>query len=170
MLGPGPTGSYGDRRMDGFDAQLTVNGRTVIARVGPGDRLVDVLRGQFGLRGTKVGCGRGECGSCTVLIDGRPVMSCLVLASRTDGRVETIEGLADEAGPLREAFADHGAYQCGFCTPGQVVRGVALLRAGLPATDGELRHEMSGNICRCTGYAGIIAALRAAGGHPGPPS
>jgi aerobic-type carbon monoxide dehydrogenase small subunit (CoxS/CutS family) len=92
---------------------------------------------------------------------GRPVVSCLVLAGRAD-EVETIEGLRDEARPLREAFADAGAFQCGFCTPGQIVRGVALLRQGLPADDRELRREMSGNICRCTGYSGIIRALRLA--------
>jgi aerobic-type carbon monoxide dehydrogenase small subunit (CoxS/CutS family) len=88
-------------------------------------------------------------------------MACLVLAARAD-QVETIEGLLDEAEPLREAFADAGAFQCGFCTPGQIVRGVALLRDGLPEDERELRRAMSGNICRCTGYAGIIAALRRA--------
>jgi aerobic-type carbon monoxide dehydrogenase small subunit (CoxS/CutS family) len=144
-------------------ATLTVNGRPMDIGVEPNERLLDVLRNRLGLLGTKEACGRGECGACTVLMKGRPVMSCLVLAARADD-VETIEGLRDEAGPLREAFADAGAFQCGFCTPGQIVRGVALLRQGLPADDLTLRREMSGNICRCTGYAGIITALRRAAG------
>ena len=142
-------------------ATLTVNGRPIELGVEPDDRLLDVLRDRLGLLGTKQACGRGECGACTVLVRGRPVMSCLVLAARA-GSVETIEGLRDEARPLREAFADTGAFQCGFCTPGQIVRGVALLRDGLPADDQALRREISGNICRCTGYAGIVAALRRA--------
>jgi aerobic-type carbon monoxide dehydrogenase small subunit (CoxS/CutS family) len=133
--------------------------------VAPDERLLDVLRDRLGLLGTKEACGRGECGACTVLVRGRPVLSCLVLAARAVD-VETIEGLRDEAGALREAFADAGAFQCGFCTPGQIVRGVALLRQGLPADDLALRREMSGNICRCTGYAGIMAALRRAAGAP----
>jgi aerobic-type carbon monoxide dehydrogenase small subunit (CoxS/CutS family) len=133
--------------------------------VAPDERLLDVLRDRLGLLGTKEACGRGECGACTVLVRGRPVLSCLVLAARA-ADVETIEGLRDEAGALRAAFADAGAFQCGFCTPGQIVRGVALLRQGLPADDLALRREMSGNICRCTGYAGIMAALRRAAGAP----
>ena len=149
-------------------ATLTVNGRPIEVVVDPGDRLLDVLRDRLGLLGTKQACGRGECGACTVLVRGRPVMSCLVLAARADS-VETIEGLRDEARALREAFADAGAFQCGFCTPGQIVRGVALLREGLPADDQALRREISGNICRCTGYAGIVRALRLAEHvRPGP--
>ena len=140
---------------------LTVNGLPIDVSAQPGDRLLHVLRDRLGLLGVKQACGRGECGACTVLMRGRPVVSCLVLAGRAD-EVETIEGLRDEARPLREAFADTGAFQCGFCTPGQIVRGVALLRQGLPADDRELRREMSGNICRCTGYSGIIRALRLA--------
>jgi aerobic-type carbon monoxide dehydrogenase small subunit (CoxS/CutS family) len=139
----------------------TVNGRPVELRVDPGDRLLDVLRDRLGLLGAKQACGRGECGACTVLLRGRPVMACLVLAARAD-QVETIEGLRDEARSLRAAFADAGAFQCGFCTPGQIVRGVALLRQGLPDDDRELRRAVSGNLCRCTGYAGIIQALRRA--------
>jgi aerobic-type carbon monoxide dehydrogenase small subunit (CoxS/CutS family) len=140
---------------------LTVNGQPIDIGIEPDDRLLDVLRDRLGLLGAKEACGRGECGACTVLMRGRPVVSCLVLAARADD-VVTIEGLRDEARALREAFADTGAFQCGFCTPGQIVRGVALLRQGLPADDAALRREMSGNICRCTGYAGIVAALRQA--------
>lgn len=148
--------------MDSEDVHLTVNGRGVVARTAPDDRLLDVLRDELGLRGTKEGCGRGECGACTVLLGGRPVLSCLTLMARVDEPVETVEGLAEESRPLRAALADHGGYQCGFCTPGQVVRGTALLRNGLPRSEPEIRHEMSGNICRCTGYDGIVRALRAA--------
>ena len=142
-------------------ATLTVNGRPIEIGVEPDDRLLDVLRDRLGLLGTKEACGRGECGACTVLVRGRPVMSCLVLAARVDS-VETIEGLREEARALREAFADTGAFQCGFCTPGQIVRGIALLREGLPADEQTLRREISGNICRCTGYSGIVRALRLA--------
>jgi aerobic-type carbon monoxide dehydrogenase small subunit (CoxS/CutS family) len=130
--------------------------------VSPDERLLDVIRGRLGLKGTKEGCGRGECGACTVLVDGRPVLACIVLASRVTGRVETVEGVAEEAESLRAAFADRGAFQCGFCTPGQIVRGVSLLREGLPTDDTAVRRAMSGNICRCTGYVGILSALREA--------
>jgi aerobic-type carbon monoxide dehydrogenase small subunit (CoxS/CutS family) len=142
-------------------AALTVNGQQVQVDIGPGDLLLDVLRDRLGLRGTKRGCGMGECGACTVLVRGRPVMACITLATEAE-QVETIEGLEAESLALREAFADAGAFQCGFCTPGQVVRGVALLRAGVPGGDAELRREISGNLCRCTGYVGITRALRAA--------
>src|SRR5687767_7466658 len=114
----------------------------------PSDRLIDVLRDRLGLTGTKEGCGRGECGACTVLVDGSAVLSCITLAARVSGSVVTVEGLAADARVLRAAFADRGAFQCGFCTPGQIVRGVALLREGLPASDEELRRQMSGNVCR----------------------
>jgi aerobic-type carbon monoxide dehydrogenase small subunit (CoxS/CutS family) len=148
---------------------MRVNGTITVdgASIRPDERLIDVLRDRLGLIGTKEGCSRGECGACTVIVDGRTVLSCIILASRVDGEVTTIEGVADEGEPLRAAFADQGALQCGFCTPGQIVRGVALLREGLPDDDGELRHRMSGNVCRCTGYVGIMQALRdAAEGRP----
>jgi len=123
-------------------------------------RLLDYLRDQCGLVGTKESCGRGECGACTVLIDGKAVLSCITLAGRVQGHVETIEGVAEESAELRESFARHGAFQCGFCTPGQIVRATAVLRGGCPDTDVELRKAMNGNVCRCTGYNGIIAAIR----------
>jgi aerobic-type carbon monoxide dehydrogenase small subunit (CoxS/CutS family) len=143
---------------------LIVNGVEVSpqSEIGPGERLLDVLRDRLGLTGTKEGCGRGECGACTVLVGGAPVLSCITLADRVRAPVETIEGIGEEASELAGAFADTGGFQCGFCTPGQIVRGVSLLRQGLPATDGELRRAMSGNVCRCTGYNGIIDALRLA--------
>lgn len=127
-------------------------------------RLLDYLREECGLLGTKEACGRGECGACTVLVNGTAVLSCISYAARVSGHVETIEGLTDESAPLREAFARHGAFQCGFCTPGQIVRATAVLREGCPASDADLRSAMSGNVCRCTGYNGIIAAIREVAG------
>lgn len=129
----------------------------------PETRLLDYLRDELGLIGTKESCGRGECGACTVLIDGRAVLSCITLAARVDGHVETVEGLAEETTTLRRAFAEHGAFQCGFCTSGQIVRAAAVLRAGVPDSDDGIRAAMSGNVCRCTGYEGIITAVREVG-------
>lgn len=145
---------------------LTVNGAQYQVEIQPDERLLEVLRDRLGLIGTKKSCGRGECGSCTVLVDGRSVTSCITLAARVR-QVETIEGVAQtpEGQELRDTFADTGAFQCGFCTPGQIVRAAALLRAGLPADEASVRREMSGNICRCTGYAAIIEAVRRAGGR-----
>ena len=139
-----------------------MNGEEVLAGVefGPEERLLDVLRDRLGLTGTKEGCGRGECGACTVLIHGAPVLSCITLAARVRGGVETVEGVAENAQDLAGAFADFGGFQCGFCTPGQIVRGEALLRQGLPPDEADLRRAISGNVCRCTGYNGIIDALR----------
>jgi len=125
-------------------------------------RLLDYLRQDLGLIGTKEACGRGECGACTVLIDGRPILSCITLAARVSGHVETVEGIAEESLALRQAFAACGAFQCGFCTPGQIVRGTALIRDGVPRNDYDLRAAVSGNVCRCTGYDGILAAIREA--------
>lgn len=141
-----------------------VNGEPRGVSITPGARLIDVLREDLGLTGTKEACGRGECGACTVLLDGRPVVSCLVFAETVGEReVMTIEGLAESQADLRAAFADCGAFQCGFCTPGQIVRGAALLDEAWPVELAErerfVRHAISGNLCRCTGYAGIVQAL-----------
>jgi aerobic-type carbon monoxide dehydrogenase small subunit (CoxS/CutS family) len=145
--------------------RLRVNGQNVEVRAQLGARLLDVLRNDLGLTGAKEACGRGECGACTVLIDGRPVVSCLMMAQCVVGEVETIEGLAEEFADLRAAFADRGAFQCGFCTPGQIVRAAALMREEWPADrsarEAFVRHRMSGNICRCTGYTGIVDAVLA---------
>lgn len=142
---------------------LRVNGATHEVPVEPGTPLLEVLRDRLGLTGAKEGCGRGECGACTVLLDGRPVLSCIVLAATLRGSVTTIEALAEEFGDLRRAFADFGAFQCGFCTPGQIVRAAALLGEEWPddplQREAFVRHRMSGNICRCTGYTGIVDAI-----------
>jgi aerobic-type carbon monoxide dehydrogenase small subunit (CoxS/CutS family) len=152
--------------------QLTINGAAVDVAMSAGARLIDILRGPLGLTGTKESCGRGECGACTVLIDGRPVVSCLVYAETVSGAITTIEGLAEDNTDLREAFADCGAFQCGFCTPGQIVRASALLKEKWPETDIEkfVRHRLSGNICRCTGYGGIVdAVMKTAAARAGRP-
>src|SRR5262245_37475966 len=142
---------------------LRINGKAVEPGSTPGATLLGLIRETLGLRGTKESCGRGECGACTVLLDGRPVMSCIQFAQVTDGDVTTIEGLAEESRDLREAFAEFGGFQCGFCTSGQVVHATAVLRelATHPVGDPEkfVRHRLSGNICRCTGYNGIVEAV-----------
>jgi aerobic-type carbon monoxide dehydrogenase small subunit (CoxS/CutS family) len=142
--------------------RIHVNGASHAIAHTPDATLLDVLRDTIGLRGPKAACGSGECGACTVLVDGTATFACIALASRIHGAVETIEGVADEAGALRAAFADTGAFQCGFCTPGQVVRALALMRSdAVPPDDHGLRHQLAGNICRCTGYQAIIDAIRA---------
>jgi aerobic-type carbon monoxide dehydrogenase small subunit (CoxS/CutS family) len=133
--------------------------------VSPDERLLDVIRGRLGLKGTKEGCGRGECGACTVLVDGRPVLACIMLASRVTGHVETIEGVADEAESLRAAFADQGAFQCGFCTPGQIMSLKALLDENPAPSDDEIVRAVSGNLCRCGAYRNIVRAARIAAGR-----
>jgi aerobic-type carbon monoxide dehydrogenase small subunit (CoxS/CutS family) len=138
---------------------LSVNGRAAEMEIEPGDSLLDVLRDRLRLTGAKEACARGECGACTVLLDGTPIMSCVRLAALVHGEVTTIEGLAAEAQDLREAFADAGAFQCGFCTPGQIVRASALLKDGGALNEHVVREQMSGNICRCTGYTQIVDAV-----------
>lgn len=142
---------------------LQVNGEARVIDPPPGTTLLDALRDGFGLTGTKHACGRGECGACTVLVDGRPILSCIAMVDDTRGAITTIEGLAEAAADLRLAFAEAGAFQCGFCTPGQIVRAAALLAEEWPADPvaraAFVRHAMSGNLCRCTGYAGIVRAI-----------
>ena len=143
---------------------LFVNGSAYEVGVPNDKRLVDVLRDELGLTGTKKGCGHGECGSCTVLIDGSPVNSCLVLAVQAEGKeITTIEGLGDGPvlHPLQEAFIRHGAIQCGYCTPGMLLTAKALLdRIPLPSEE-EIRRAISGNFCRCTGYQKVVEAIMA---------
>jgi carbon-monoxide dehydrogenase small subunit len=143
-----------------------VNGVRRELDVDPAARLIDVLRDELGLTGTKEGCGEGECGACTVLIDDRAVDSCLVIAAQVrDKRVLTVEGLArdGELDVLQQQFIDHGAVQCGFCTPGMLMSAKALLLAHPQPTERQIRVALAGNLCRCTGYGAIIAAVTAAG-------
>ena len=146
--------------------QCTVNGHGYVAEdVWPGESLLYVLRERFGLYGSKNACEQGECGSCSVLLDGTLVCACLVLAAQADGHdVTTVEGLATdgELHPVQRAFVDAGAVQCGFCTPGLVVASAELLRRNPRPSEPEIREALSGNLCRCTGYAKIFDAVRAA--------
>lgn len=143
--------------------RMEVNGTPVTLEVEPHERLVDVLRTRLGLTGTKEGCGQGECGSCTVLLNGQPVDSCLVLAAEAHGaHVVTIEGLGDAARAIQAAFVEEGAVHCGFCTPGFVVSVYALLCRSRNPSEEEVRHALEGNLCRCTGYAPIVRAVRRA--------
>ena len=140
-----------------------VNGRAEYISVPSNMTLLQMLREELGLTGTKNGCSAGECGACTVLLDGQPVNSCLVLAVEADGHeVTTVEGLADDGGlsPIQQAFVDHNAVQCGFCTPGMLISAHALLKRNPHPTDAETREALVGNLCRCTGYLRIIRAIR----------
>ena len=144
---------------------FVVNGRSRTLDAPPLARLLDILRGPLGLTGTKEGCGEGECGSCTVLLDGVPVNACLVVAGQCDGRtVLTVEGLAsrDTLSDLQEAFVKEGGAQCGICTPGILMAAHALLATNPQPGEGEIRESIAGNICRCTGYRKILAAARLA--------
>ena len=147
----------------GYVLHLRVNGQAVDTGFDPNVTLLSVIRDQLHLRGTKESCGRGECGACTVLLDGQPITSCSRLAALTWGEVTTIEGLQDEARDLREAFAEFGGFQCGFCTAGQVVHATAILRRlaadSVADLESYVRKQLSGNICRCTGYNGIVEAV-----------
>ncbi|MGE0354618.1 MAG: (2Fe-2S)-binding protein [Gemmatimonadales bacterium] len=143
---------------------LTVNGIGHSLTVEPRALLVDLLREHLGLTGTHVGCDTSQCGACTVLIDGRAVKSCTVLAVQADGRsVTTIEGLAgDDMHPVQHAFWEKHGLQCGFCTPGMILMAVDLLAENADPTEAEIRHALEGNLCRCTGYQNIVAAIQSA--------
>jgi aerobic-type carbon monoxide dehydrogenase small subunit (CoxS/CutS family) len=145
--------------------EFTLNGKAIAVDVGAGERLAHVLRERLGLIGTKIGCGEGECGACTVLVDGVSVVSCIYPAMKAHGRtVTTIEGLSSggQLHPVQEAFVEHFASQCGYCTPGFVMSTVALLREKPQPTREEILEGLSGNLCRCTGYYQIIQAVQAA--------
>ncbi|HEX32174.1 MAG TPA: (2Fe-2S)-binding protein [Candidatus Acetothermia bacterium] len=142
---------------------FTVNGRVEERDVRDDERLLDLIRDDLQLTGAKEGCGEGECGACTVLIDGKAVASCLVLAPQVDGKdVLTVEGLArgEELHPIQRAFVEKGAVQCGFCTPGFIMSTYALLSVNSDPSDEEILAALEGNLCRCTGYAKIIEAVR----------
>jgi carbon-monoxide dehydrogenase small subunit len=142
-----------------------LNGKMVELEVSGGERVLDLLRERLNLVGAKEGCGKGECGACTILMDGKPVCSCLLLSSQVAGReIVTIEGLAsgEKLHPVQEAFAEAGAVQCGFCTPGAVLSAVALLERSPNPSRAEIKSALSGNLCRCTGYEKIVAAVELA--------
>jgi len=148
---------------------LTVNGRRERATVPATTTLLELLRDALHLTGTKEGCGIGECGACTVLLDGLPVTACLVLAVETDGcDVRTIEGEADggRLSALQQAFIDAGAVQCGFCTPGMIMSARALLERNPTPSDADIVEAIAGNLCRCTGYEAIVRAVRLAAARP----
>lgn len=145
--------------------KLTVNGTLYELTVNPWRTLLEVLRGDLGLTGTKEGCGIGECGACTVIMDGKTVNSCILLAVAADGKeITTIEGLAGngELHPVQQAFIDEGGFQCGFCTPGMIMSAKALLDENPSPTDEEIKNGIAGNLCRCTGYTKIFASIKAA--------
>ncbi|WP_299543851.1 (2Fe-2S)-binding protein [Phenylobacterium sp.] len=144
---------------------LTINGRDHRLSLDPRTTLLDALREHVGLTGSKKGCDQGQCGACTVHVDGRRVLGCLTLAAAVQGRpVTTIEGLANGEAlhPMQAAFVKHDAFQCGYCTPGQIMSAVACVREGHATSDDQIREYMSGNLCRCAAYPNIVAAVREA--------
>jgi carbon-monoxide dehydrogenase small subunit len=145
--------------------QITLNGKSIAVEVFPFRLLLDLLRDELLLTGTKEGCGTGDCGACTVLLDGKPVNSCLIFSGELDGAViVTVEGLkiGPELHPIQQAFVQDGGAQCGYCTPGMLMMSTALLKENLAPTEEEIRFGLSGNLCRCTGYAKIVQAVQLA--------
>jgi xanthine dehydrogenase YagT iron-sulfur-binding subunit len=151
---------------EALDLVLSVNGRNHRLALDPRVTLLDALREHLGLTGSKKGCDQGQCGACTVHVEGRRVLSCLTLAATVEGKaVTTIEGLAVDEGrlhPMQQAFMDHDAFQCGYCTPGQIMSAVACVMEGLAESDDDIREYMSGNLCRCAAYPNIVAAIQQA--------
>jgi xanthine dehydrogenase YagT iron-sulfur-binding subunit len=167
---PSPSGLQTTATPRPISITLTINGEPRTLDVAPWTTLLDLLRDRLDLTGSKKGCDHGQCGACTVLIDGRRVVSCLTLAVMKDGaEVTTIEGLAkgDTLHPLQQAFIDHDAFQCGYCTPGQICSAAGLIAEGRAKSKDEIRELMSGNICRCGAYPNIVAAIEQAMGAMG---
>lgn len=160
-----PSEAHAASKPAALSISLTINGEARTLPVAPWTSLLDLLRNHLDLTGTKKGCDHGQCGACTVLLDGRRVLSCMTLAVMKDGaEVTTIEGLAkgDALHPLQQAFIDHDAFQCGYCTPGQICSAAGLIAEGKATTEDEIRELMSGNICRCGAYPNIVAAIEQA--------
>lgn len=149
---------------------LTLNGESRSLEVEPSDILLEVLRDKLGVKSPKIGCERGDCGACTVLLDGQSVRSCLILAIEVDGHeITTVEGLGrKELTPLQKSFLRHNSFQCGFCAPGMVLAATELLRKNAKPSEHEIKEAISGNLCRCTGYEPIIKAIAAVAGRDGP--
>lgn len=150
-----------------MNVKITINGRQRSFDVPPNTLLLNLLRERLDLTGSKYGCGIGECGACTVLLDGEPVLGCMTLAVDCDGRtVDTVEGLGDGDGlhPIQEAYLEQGAVQCGFCTPGFIMTTKALLRDNPEPSETEIREYLKGNVCRCTGYVNVVKAVQSAAG------
>ena len=149
--------------MEKIPIQFILNGQTIRRLVSPNDLLINLLRDELYLTGTKYGCGIGECGACTVFLNDEPVLSCLTLAASVNGKkITTIEGLAqgNQLHPMQIAFLKNAAVQCGFCTPGMILTAIALLRENPNPTEAEIKEYMWGNICRCTGYVQIVKAIK----------
>ena len=145
--------------------EFTLNKKKYSADAAPGDRLIDIIRDQLGFTGTKLGCGIGECGACTIVVNGEAVNSCLIMASQADGSdILTVEGLSHQkiGEILQQCFMEHGAVQCGFCTPGMLMSAYALLEKNPSPTKDEIKMALAGNFCRCTGYKPIVDAITAA--------
>jgi xanthine dehydrogenase YagT iron-sulfur-binding subunit len=163
-----PTGQAAATFAGPTQVPLKINGEVRAQMLEPRVTLLDALRERIGLTGTKKGCDRGECGACTVLVDGRRVNACMILAVAAEGReITTIEGLAhgDRLHPVQTAFIDNDGLQCGFCTPGQIMSAVACIEEGHTGSDEEIRVWMSGNLCRCSCYPNIVASVRQAAKH-----
>jgi aerobic-type carbon monoxide dehydrogenase small subunit (CoxS/CutS family) len=151
--------------MKTYPLTVTLNGQKVTVEIEPSDMLAYVLRDKLGLTGTKIGCDEGECGACTVILDGQAVDSCILPAMKADGcEIMTVEGLAKdgELDPLQQAFIDKGAVQCGYCTPGQLMSARALLDENPHPSEQEIKDAIAGNLCRCTGYTKIVEAIKKA--------
>jgi aerobic-type carbon monoxide dehydrogenase small subunit (CoxS/CutS family) len=147
-----------------YPLTMTVNGNEVTVEVEADELLVDVLRDRLGLTGTKIGCNEGECGACSIIMDGQAVLSCLIPALRAQGRqIVTIEGVSDgdTLHPLQQSFVEHGAVQCGYCIPGFIISSKALLDGNPHPTQDEIKEAIAGNLCRCTGYVKIVEAIEA---------
>ena len=166
MAQPATAPAVAKNARDRLAVKLEVNGRPHQLQIDPRTTLLDALRENVGLTGTKKGCDHGQCGACTVHVDGARILSCLTLAASTEGKaVTTIEGLTAADGalhPMQQAFIDHDALQCGYCTPGQIMSAVACVREGHAENDADIREYMSGNLCRCAAYPNIVAAIKQA--------